>query len=429
MFDSLLIPLICTNFHVTESNVHGSRLFFFRHDVWKTIAEPAITSLKMTTFEEVKMARAQKILHSRALGFSQMRLLPKETGVRPIMNLKRRPLKKGSKTELGSSINSVLKRVYNMLTYETVGPIHCAHSSTDFKQVSNPNRLGSTVFSVGDLYNKLKVFKLGLSTASKPPLYFAKVDVKAAFDTIPQDAVLKLMACIPSQSEYRISKHVEIKSGERDQSGDYRSKPICKWEALARAPDDIQTFQENLKSDLAIGKKNTIFIENIANQFEDKEDLISLLKEHVTQNMVKIDKKFYRQKQGIPQGSVVSSLLCNYFYADLEASHLQFLSGGNSLLVRLIDDFLLITTDRVHAKRFLQVMHDGLPEYGVQVNSDKTLTNFEVTINGKQVHRLVGTREFPYCGSFIDTKTLDLSKDRERKKDMGECLHRCIERC
>lgn len=70
-------------------------------------------------FEEVDPKTAQRILDGRRLGFSQLRLLPKETGVRPIMNLRRRPLKKGSKT-LGSSINSILAPVYNMLTFEKV---------------------------------------------------------------------------------------------------------------------------------------------------------------------------------------------------------------------------------------------------------------------------------------------------------------------
>lgn len=120
LFDSLLIPLIRANFHVTESNVHKYRLFFFRHDTWLAIAKPALAGLKHTMFEEVEMATAQKLLTSRTLGFSQVRILPKEAGVRPIMNLKRRSLKRGSKTVLGPSINHVLAPVYNMLTYERV---------------------------------------------------------------------------------------------------------------------------------------------------------------------------------------------------------------------------------------------------------------------------------------------------------------------
>jgi telomerase reverse transcriptase len=285
----------------------------------------------------------------------------------------------------------------------------------------NPDRLGSTLFSVGDLYQRLKAFKSGLSDSSKP-LYFAKVDVQSAFDTLPQAAVIDLIASIPRESEYRISKHAEIKPGDghrQDTEGQRRSKPVRKWMSLARSPDDIRTFNENLEAGLAVGKKNTVFVENVVNQFRSKDELLDLVAEHIQRNMVKIGKKFYRQKEGIPQGSVLSSLLCNYFYADLEARKLGFLQSGSSILLRLIDDFLLITTDCLHAKRFLQIMHDGLPEYGVRVNPEKTLVNFEVVVNDK-VTRQVGGRSFPYCGNFIDTNTLNVSKDRERSKNIGK---------
>lgn len=104
---------------MTESNVHRYRLFYFRHDIWRSLAEPAIASLKTTMFEELKSDHVQKILDSRSLGFSQIRLLPKENGVRPIMNLRRRSIKRGHKV-LGSSINSVLAPIYNVLTFEKV---------------------------------------------------------------------------------------------------------------------------------------------------------------------------------------------------------------------------------------------------------------------------------------------------------------------
>lgn len=120
LFDSLLIPLIRSNFYVTESSAHRYRLFFFRHDVWRTVAGPAMASLKAKMFEEVKPEDALQILDSRRLGFSQVRLLPKGATVRPIMNLRRRTLVKGDRKILGSSINTILGPVANMLKLEKV---------------------------------------------------------------------------------------------------------------------------------------------------------------------------------------------------------------------------------------------------------------------------------------------------------------------
>lgn len=286
----------------------------------------------------------------------------------------------------------------------------------------NPDRLGATIFSVGDIYNRFQEFGKEIADSRKS-LFFVKVDVQSAFDTIPQSAVLRLMQSLPSESEYRISKYAEIKSGEghrMDVDEQMKSKPIRKWISLATSPSDFQSFEQNLETNFAIGKKHTVFVENIVSQFRDRSELLDMLSQHVQHNMIKIGKKFYRQKKGIPQGSVLSSILCNYFYADLEARHLGFLKAQGSLLLRLVDDFLLVTTDRQNAKEFLQVMHDGLPEYGVKVNPAKTLVNFEVSINNMKVTRLVGSHNFPYCGNFIDTKTLNIMKDRERKKDMGQ---------
>jgi telomerase reverse transcriptase len=70
-------------------------------------------------------------------------------------------------------------------------------------------------------------------------------------------------------------------------------------------------------------------------------------------------KQFYKQKVGIPQGSVVSTVLCNIFYAHLEKKKLPFLEDVDGLLLRLIDDFLFVTMNKQHAIQFLQHMHDG----------------------------------------------------------------------
>ena len=122
LFDSLLIPLIRSNFYVTESSAHRYRLFFFRHDVWRHIAEPAMAALKDKMFEEEPLVEALRTLDSRRLGFAQLRLLPKQGTMRPIMNLRRRTMQRGSKTLLGPSINSVLEPVSTMLKLEKVLP-------------------------------------------------------------------------------------------------------------------------------------------------------------------------------------------------------------------------------------------------------------------------------------------------------------------
>ena len=104
-----------------------------------------------------------------------------------------------------------------------------------------------------------------------------------------------------------------------------------------------------------------IFVDQVIYSIEYRRDLLKLLRNHVTKHFVqiqgntKLPKKhtgnmareasrestcklghlegqaegnpgqatcIYRQKIGIPQGSVVSSLLCSFFYADMDQTHL-----------------------------------------------------------------------------------------------------------
>ncbi|KAF0638481.1 hypothetical protein FPSE5266_10706 [Fusarium pseudograminearum] len=400
VFDSLLIPLIRNNFYVTESNTHRYRVFYFRHEVWRRIAEPAMTDLKADMFEEVKLDDALQILGSRDLGSSQIRLLPKGNRLRPIMNLRRRAMARGQTRKLGLSINTVL------------GPIH---SLLKLERRINPSKLGSTMFSVSDIYTRLKAFK-GTLGPDHGKLYFAKADVKAAFDTIPQEAVVELMKSVPSQTNYTIMKHVEVKPGERAVIDDdkYSSKAISRWHATALSENENSAFVERLEKDLAPKKKNTVFVDSAFRRTKNVGELMHLLKQHVEHNLVLVGKKYYRQKVGIPQGSVLSSFLCNYFYADLEAKHLGFLDSPDCLLLRLIDDFLLVTLDQNKAAKFVNAMHGGFPEYGVAVNPAKTMVNFDMLYDGEPVRKYNHERGFPYCGTAINCQTLDITKDRER---------------
>lgn len=137
IFDSILIPLLRSNFYVTESNNDKYQLFFFRHDVWRYVAEPAMATLKLQMFEEVDMNTANGILNSRNLGFSQVRLLPKGSSVRPIMNLRKKTIKKGNKKELGPSINSLLKPVHTVLQLEKVSyPVEFRAFRADYSSLS-----------------------------------------------------------------------------------------------------------------------------------------------------------------------------------------------------------------------------------------------------------------------------------------------------
>ncbi|XP_010132433.1 PREDICTED: telomerase reverse transcriptase-like, partial [Buceros rhinoceros silvestris] len=121
---------------------------------------------------------------------------------------------------------------------------------------------------------------------------------------------------------------------------------------------------------------------------------------------------YYLQCCGIPQGSILSTLLCSLCYGDMEN---KLLCGvqQDGVLIRLIDDFLLVTPHLMQARAFLRTLATGIPEYGFLINPNKTVVNFPVDdIPGcSKFKQLPDCRLIPWCGLLLDIQTLEVYCD------------------
>lgn len=253
---------------------------------------------------------------------------------------------------------------------------------------------------------------------AEKPLFFAKVDVRSCFDTIPQDQLVQLMNSLLTASRYNVSRYAEARllDGHRDRTQGVTPRVAWKFLSEARPFCADQTNDWLIGRDVASEKRDVILVDGVIQKHESRSKLIGLLREHVENNMVQIGKRLYRQRIGIPQGSIVSSLLCSFFYADLEREVLGFTWNTGTLLLRLIDDFLLISTRRDVAQRFVEIMHAGVPQYGLAVKNEKTRTNFDSQVDGSSFARLPQVTEFPYCGYAINTVNLNITRDEARRR-------------
>ena len=224
-----------------------------------------------------------------------------------------------------------------------------------------------------------------------------------------------MVAALLASETYQVEQHAVVKArGGAPPRVRFFSKGCA---AAGRAPAACEAGG-------AAGAAERVFVGPLARQSVRRQQVLESLASHVRQNLVRLGKKYFVQRRGIPQGSVVSSLLVNVFYGRLEAEVLGWEREASSssttadgkpdyLLMRLIDDFLLVTTSRARAEAFLRVLHRGVPEYGVVVKPEKSLANFAVSIDGKPVPRCDAST-FPYCGLAIDVRSLEIRKESSR---------------
>lgn len=311
-FDVYICGILKNNFYITESNPHKQKIFYYRHDVWNNICKPAVSSLCEDTYREIAHQELYRLADDPSNSYSKVRLVPKESGLRPIMNLKRRyPLSRevsGIKNRNNSArSNNSLQTAFRILSHE--------------KDVQNKT-MGASVLGKNDVYCRLKQFKQkNQAKIGKCPIYAAKVDVKSSFDTIVQDLLLEVVEEGLTNEDYVLRKYAKVSA----LNGRINSQILQK----AGDSDLLFDFEKMAKS-VASKLSNAILVDLVHTSSEEKDNILHQISEHIKKNFVKIGNKILKQTKGIPQGSVLSPLLCSIFYSHLEQKKLCFLHEDDS---------------------------------------------------------------------------------------------------
>ena len=195
--------------------------------------------------------------------------------------------------------------------------------------------------------------------------------------------------------------------------------------------------------------------------------MLSLLYEHIHNNLIKDGNRFYRQTTGIAQGSVVSSLLCSLHIGHFESCHIRSsipsslpssteaeentdgsIHGSLGVLIRIVDDSLYISTSQEAAEWYVKKMEQGSPEYGSSCNPEKTRVSFDCDLNGRRLKKClpdprtlmlpafepfngakrtaVGRVLLPWCGLLVDCSTLEVYADYLRFAGNCTCCVKVI---
>eukprot|EP01138_Halocafeteria_seosinensis_P016401 gb/GECG01016732.1/.p1 GENE.gb/GECG01016732.1/~~gb/GECG01016732.1/.p1 ORF type:complete len:1159 (+),score=77.20 gb/GECG01016732.1/:1-3477(+) len=445
--EHLVIPLIRNNFYVTESGAFRSRCFYYRKPVWALLCRLATERLKST----LDLQSVSSFEHFDKKGnCTPMRLVPKGNGVRPIMNLSSSKVFKFQGRLLGGDrggSNLKLKNPQLLLSRLRRVKPHC---------------LGAAVFGLDDIHVKWGQTVGKLRPAAQHGQTFSKdmprlgitlagVDMKQCYDNIRHD---KLLEILNETFSGTLSKRTPIwrytatvpsvKAREEEQKRMNLLRGRTRFSRVASLENNLLALSfPRFVNYVAKGSRNQVFARNPPHYLIDSANAYQVLRDHIMNHCVTFRGHFYIQGHGIPQGSVVSSILCNLYFGHMENNDIiPSLSRGLrqssqkrqekppvTLLMRLTDDYLIASTSEKMVSRFITKLHRGSKEYNCWVNPSKTVTSHDLKFQHDSVEAagpfskrlVVFPRGFiclqswlPSCGILIGVATGEVLTDVTR---------------
>nr|XP_036871408.1 telomerase reverse transcriptase isoform X2 [Manis javanica] len=405
LMNTYVVELLRSFFYVTETTFQKNRLFFYRKSVWSQLQSIGIkqhfNSVQLRELSEEEMRQHQEA--RPALLMSKLRFLPKPSGLRPIVNM---DYVMGART---FHRDKKAKTLFGVLNYE---------------RVQRPGLLGASVLGMDDIYRAWRSFALRMRARDPASqLYFVKVDVMGAYDALPQDRLVEVIASVirPQENTYCVRQYAVVRRTARGHVRKAFKRHVSTFMDLQPY---MRQFVEHLQQTSSL--RDAVVIEQSSSLNEAGHSLFDFFLRLVHHHIIRIGGKCYVQCQGVPQGSILSTLLCSLCYGDMENKLFSDVQQDGTLcrkltqdllvrlLLRLVDDFLLVTPHLTQAEAFLRTLVQGVPEYGCVANLGKTVVNFPVevsTLGGTAPLQLPAHCLFPWCGLLLDTQTLEVLCD------------------
>ncbi|XP_053810826.1 telomerase reverse transcriptase isoform X3 [Vidua chalybeata] len=343
LMGTYVVELLRSFFYITETMFQKNMLFYYRKFIWGKLQNIGIRNhfvkvqLRPLSSEEIETIRQKKFVPVA----SKLRFIPKPNGLRPIVKVsgvvEPQALSKESREKKMNHYNTQLKNLFSVLNYE---------------RTINTSFIGSSVFGKDDIYKTWKQFVIKIleSGGEIPRFYCVKADVSRAYDTIPHNKLVEVISRVlkpEKRTVYCIRRYAVIMITPSGRAKRLYRRHVSTFKDFM---PDMKQFVSQLQENASL--QNAIVVEQSLTFYETSSSLFNFFLQMIHNSILEIRNRYYLQCCGIPQGSILSTLLCSLFYGDMEN---KWLSGieQDGVLIRLIDDFLLFTPHLMKARTFL----------------------------------------------------------------------------
>ena len=341
LFSELIVPLVRENFVALEG-VRGSASFTFcRKDAYARFVATACAS----AVEDGLLAPiAPDGRKSRMPAKMSLQMVPKRAGFRAIQSFR-------------SAEDLATARVMNAILL---------HEKT-----AHAPLFGASVACVEHIHERLLAFKHRWVRAGRPPVFAARFDFKNAFDGVPLQRLLyHELPRLLSRDNYILARYV------------FRKRRTAPWRRgyVVCSPAEMGSFEQVVRERLCRQHGGCSIVDEVAAQVVSRREILRWVRAHVGQNVMRIPGAScsFIQRRGVPQGSPVSSILCDLMFGQFERHCLRPLLQESScantsmLLLRYVDDVLLLSTDRRRFDDTCSRILCGSRRFGVCVNRGKS---------------------------------------------------------
>ncbi|XP_058263401.1 telomerase reverse transcriptase isoform X2 [Hemibagrus wyckioides] len=366
MLKDFVIGLVKSVFYVTESVGHKHALRFYRRHIWTRLQDQAFRyreHLSKGQWEELSPAEVTSLPKNTVT--SRIRFIPKSNGMRPITRL----ITTGAAMQFQSSVRD-LQNVLSVCVRE------------------RPVLLGSTVWGRQDIHRVLRSI-----THTHTPLYFVKVDVSGAYDSLPHAKLLEVVRDVlkpMEENRFSLRHYAKVCT---DSEQEIKKHSCTRAEACESLNMKGFVMDEQNSGKL----RDAILVEKLSVEVKGS-DVFRFFEQMLSSYIIQYDRKLFRQVCGVPQGSAVSTMLCNLCYGHMENCVLKnFTEKGG--LSKAVD--------------FLRTLMAGVPGYGCVINPQKVAVNFPVRdeLKCEEMMEFPAHCMFPWCGLLLDTRSLHVYND------------------
>lgn len=313
LFERIYIPVVSRYFHATETSFTKLKVVYFTRKIWNALSESSIRGF-LANYEAAEAESS----------FNKIRAIPKKEGFRIVVNVRRR---RG------------LRSVHAILLEELKG---C---------------LGNSVLKYREANQRIQEYRIKC-----PQPLLLKFDLEKCFDNIPHDKLRGVLASVFKRKEYYIKKFYILEKT----SGTLRIRLARRCASRSISMAELVEM-ENIQ-------KNQVICDSIYDDEKSSAQALAEIEDSLFKNTIKHRGRYYKQTRGIPQGSILSPIVCSLYFAYIDMQHLSGIVR-DGIVMRYIDDFIVITPNVCEIYAYLEAIN-GLRHFGMTLNSEKIESTF-----------------------------------------------------